>query len=110
MNINSFEENISNLKSKNNYRELRDINKNGKNINYYDGQYINLSSNDYLGISENILLWNSFIKSKVLNNKKFYGGNSSSRLLTGNSEHYLKLENYLAKSYNSEAALVFNSG
>ncbi len=110
MSLTFYKNNIESLIENNNYRILRETTKNGKFINYNNKQYLNLSSNDYLGISEDAVLWNNFIKNRVLNNKSFLGSNTSSRLLTGNSKHYTKLENYLAELYNSEAALVFNSG
>lgn len=110
MNLTYYKNNIDNLIENNNYRTLRETIKNGKHITYNNKNYLNLTSNDYLGISENSTLWNNFIETKIIDNHNFLGSNSSSRLLTGNSEHYTQLENYLAELYQSEAALVFNSG
>jgi len=105
-----YRENISKLIDNNNYRILRETVKNGKYITFNNREYLNLSSNDYLGISGNTVLWHNFLENKILNVNNFLGSNSSSRLLTGNSEHYTQLENYLLTLYKSEAALVFNSG
>ncbi len=110
MNLTYYKNNIENLIKNNSYRILRETFKNGKYIKFENKQYLNLSSNDYLGISCDTALWNNFLKNKVLNSNNFLGSNSSSRLLTGNSEHYTQLENYLLTLYKSEAALVFNSG
>lgn len=110
MSFSGFKENIDNLINNNNYRIMRNTIKNGKHIYYNNKQYLNLSSNDYLGISGNTDLWKEFSKKNILTLSTFIAGNCSSRLLTGNSEHYVQLENYLADMYKSETALVFNSG
>ena len=68
-------------------------------------KYLNLSSNDYLGISGSEEIRKNFLK-----NADFLLGSTSSRLLTGNDAIYGELENYLAKIYEKEAALLFNSG
>lgn len=69
---------------------------------------INLSSNDYLGLSNNKGLQREFFNYIALSDLKFSA--SSSRLLTGNSREYEQLENTIANAYNREACLVYNSG
>jgi 8-amino-7-oxononanoate synthase len=67
-----------------------------------------LSSNDYLGIASDAGLLDEFYAQRPSGG---YGqGAASSRLLTGNSNLYTQLENWLAAAYGREAALVFNSG
>ena len=67
---------------------------------------INLSSNDYLGIAQS----ESFLNDFYSKNKLLPLTASSSRLLDGNHKYYNKIEQQLAKIYNSEASLFFNSG
>lgn len=71
---------------------------------------VDFVSNDYLGLARNQELYER-IKKRVedspLPNKNGSGG---SRLLSGNSEVYEQTENFLADLFDSEAALLFNSG
>jgi len=111
--MNIYQKDIDDLKAKNQYRILRDFSdKNEFETNCNGKHYINLSSNDYLGIAFNKALHNEFyndIKSDTILQK--YGlGSSSSRLLTGNSTIYSELEQQLAEAYTKESAVVFNSG
>lgn len=73
---------------------------------YLNGEkYLNLSSNDYLGIAADEKIRVEFLKSA-----NYSLGSTSSRLLTGNDEIYAEFEDFLAKIYNKDAALLFNSG
>lgn len=86
--------------------------KHGSKLEYAGKEYINLSSNDYLGLAFDSSLLTEFYKSlseeSVVHS---YGlGASSSRLLTGNSPLYTQVEKKLASLYSKEAALIFNSG
>lgn len=74
-------------------------------------QVLNLSSNDYLGLTADQQLRNEFYR--------FYQdqdisalnlGVASSRLLTGSNRYTSRLEDSLAEKYTRESALVFNSG
>jgi len=69
---------------------------------------INLSSNDYLGIAADQQLKAEFLGKHDLSELNFSA--ASSRLLTGDSPEYEKLENLIAQSYQRESCLVFNSG
>ena len=69
---------------------------------------INLSSNDYLGIARDTALRSAFLER--INPELALLSASSSRLLCGNYPIYKELEDLLSDYYNSEAALVFNSG
>lgn len=70
---------------------------------------IDFSSNDYLGLSRS-----AFIKQQVAKEYKNYqfqkSGATGSRLLNGNSALYEEVEELLAKTHHSEAALIYNSG
>lgn len=69
-------------------------------------EYINFSSNDYLGLSCNSLIMES---AKVAIDT--YGfGSGASRLLSGGTELHIKLEQMIAELKGTESALTFNSG
>ena len=69
---------------------------------------LNLSSNDYLGLMNNDALKQAFLKDYPQSKWKF--SSSSSRLLTGNSGPYKKLELQMSEAFDREACLIFNSG
>ncbi len=86
-------------------RKLISLKKDGKYI--FDGnkKYLNLSSNDYLGIAEDRKILKKFLKIA-----DFSMGAASSRLLTGSSYVYAKLECLLSALYRKDRSLIFNSG
>lgn len=73
---------------------------------------LNLSGNDYLGLGGNrdlvAELYQQLDERTLLSH--FSPGATASRLMTGNSALYAKLEAKLAELYGSESCLVFNSG
>lgn len=73
---------------------------------------LNLSGNDYLGIGTNQELSEQFYRGMGPENVLTGFGltASASRLMTGNSPLYERLETKLAALYGTERALVFNSG
>lgn len=73
-----------------------------------EARMLNLSSNDYLGLATDISLREEFLRTLTAGNALF--GSSSSRLLTGNYGIYAELEELLCRMFDSESALVFNSG
>lgn len=75
-------------------------------IRFGDKEYIDLSSNDYLGLSNHPKLIEA-AKGAV---EKYGVGSSASRLLSGDLEICHKLEERVAKFKGKEAALIFNSG
>lgn len=70
-------------------------------------ELIDLCSNDYLGINANQQLHNEFVTDH-LSEMRFSA--ASSRLLSKHLEPHQLLENKIANAYESEAALLFNSG
>lgn len=86
-------------------RNLISLRKTGKYIFEENRKYLNLSSNDYLGIAEDKSIMKKFLKVA-----DFSMGSASSRLLTGGSIVYAKLECLLASLFEKDNALVFNSG
>ena len=74
---------------------------------YLDGRdVVLLGSNNYLGLSTHPQV----IAAAVEATQVFGTGASGSRLISGNTERYTTLETNLAKTKNTEAALVFSSG
>jgi 8-amino-7-oxononanoate synthase len=102
-----FGEEIRNLKKKNLLRELRDRRSSqGPRIVFSGKEYINFSSNDYLGLANH-----NHVIDRVRKALDEYGfGSGASRLLGGGSELHKELEDRVAKFKTTEAALVFNSG
>lgn len=81
-------------------------------------KYLNFSSNDYLDLGTNEILRKNFLE-QILGTQPPYTENlfaealfssSSSRLLSGNSAPYTRLEKFIASWYEKEAVLLFNSG
>ena len=73
---------------------------------------VNLSGNDYLGITACAALREEFFLTYRENfgSEELALSSASSRLLTGNSPAYTRLEAKLSSLYGGRAALVFNSG
>ncbi|UCD60282.1 MAG: pyridoxal phosphate-dependent aminotransferase family protein [Flavobacteriaceae bacterium] len=72
-------------------------------------QGIDFSSNDYLGIAKNRIV---FEKAKaILSDKEiFNNGATGSRLLTGNGSIFSEAEKLLREFHKADSALIFNSG
>ncbi|KAI7881012.1 PLP-dependent transferase [Lichtheimia hyalospora FSU 10163] len=69
---------------------------------------IDFSSNDFLGLTQNAAL-----KERYLNELQQLDrvlGSTGSRLLDGNSQYAIDLENTIATFHGAETALLFNSG
>lgn len=99
---------LNKIRESGNYRELREIQNNGFLIHHDGREMLNLSSNDYLGISSNPRMIQEFREETDV--KALSYSAASSRLLSGNHEYYTLLENDLCELYGKEAALVFSSG
>jgi len=101
------------LKSGGNYRALREIAPEGDGRSRYDGRVLcNLSSNDYLGLAGDAELREDFYRqyNGDWRTPELALSSASSRLLTGNTPAYARLETALSELYGGRAALVFNSG
>lgn len=72
-------------------------------------QGIDFSSNDYLGIAKNRIV---FEKAKGILSEKgiVNNGATGSRLLTGNGILFTEVENLLRDFHSADSALIFNSG
>lgn len=106
--FNRMEQEMQALKSAGNLRTLPPLLHESKNIIAKGKTMLNLSSNDYLGLSTNMELKERFLKD--ITPERFFPTSSSSRLLTGNFSIYDELEQALAKLFGTEEALIFNSG
>lgn len=106
----NFEEEIANLKTQNQYRSIPEIeHKSGRYI-FSEGQkYLNLSSNDYLGLAYDENLVMEFLEFVKSSQSPLFSA-ASARLLTGNHPALTDLEGYLAELFNKERCLLFNSG
>ncbi|MBQ4078580.1 8-amino-7-oxononanoate synthase [bacterium] len=105
-----YEEEIKKLVEKDNFRQVHNIEeKYGKFLSIEGKELVNFSSNDYLNLSTDKNLINEFIE-KYKGSNEFIFSSTSSRLLTGTSSSYKKLETNLAKLFNKEACLLFNTG
>ncbi|MDR0983356.1 MAG: 8-amino-7-oxononanoate synthase [Culturomica sp.] len=108
MNIERYANKLNTIREAGNYRHLREVQHNGFLIHEGGNELLNLSSNDYLGLSANRRFKEEFFLEFDVKSLNFSA--VSSRLLSGNHEYYLMLENDLRELYGKEAALVFNSG
>lgn len=71
---------------------------------------VDFSSNDYLGIAEDISLQHDFLDS-VVNSKRWLLGASASRLLASRQDEFAFLEFVIEQAYgNGRRALLLNSG
>lgn len=106
-NMPMFSEKIDILKRENLLRDFKDRESpQGSRIILNGKEYINFSSNDYLGLANH-----SHIINKVKKALDEYGfGAGASRLLCGGSILHRELEEKLASFKGTESALVFNSG
>ena len=104
----SFIENsLEKFREQNRLRILPLIKKNGKYLELDGKAFLNLASNDYLGLSSSGL-YAEFLRQNDFSDI-FPAGSGGSRLLSGNNRFYDELENSLQKEYG-RPALVFASG
>lgn len=70
---------------------------------------IDFISNDYLGLGQCEILFEKTHQMLLASNLK-HNGSTGSRLISGNHKLYKSLENQLSQFYNTQEALVYNSG
>lgn len=99
---------LDELKAADNLRILSHTDAEGRYIIKQGRRMLNLASNDYLGLAADMNLRANFLRQ--ISVEDFVPSASSSRLLTGNHPIFDELETELAKLYNAESALLFNSG
>ena len=103
----SYADTLDQLKAQGNYRFFKQIERDGQFIHLNGKRMLNLSSNDYLGLAENVELKTEFLDTYPIEKQHFTS--SSSRLLTGNFEEYKQLEENLSQAFG-RSSLLFNSG
>ena len=111
-----YSETLEALKKNSSFRQIKNIVQDGKYIILNEsqnsaaasGKLLNFSSNDYLGISSDKSLRDTFLKEYLSSGNKI--STPSARLLCGTDSIYKELEDFLAKIFNKEKALIFNSG
>jgi 8-amino-7-oxononanoate synthase len=109
--ISELTSDLDQLKTTGRFRELREIVPMGEGRCRWKGkEFWNLSSNDTLGLAGNAELRRSFYAQFDQGSPELTLTSASSRLLTGNTLAYNRLESRLSEMYASRAALVFNSG
>jgi len=102
-----IEEFLLDRKNKNLFRTLHAAtSRSGGRIRLDGGEYLDFSSNDYLGLSEHPKLKEASIKAA----EKFGTSSSASRLMSGDLEIHHQLEDKTAEFKGTQSALVFNSG
>lgn len=99
---------LQKLETQGNLRTLHPIRIEGNYLIDKEKQFLNLSSNDYLGIGSSSLFQDFF--ASLDTQKTFLLSNPSSRLVTGNSEEYSLLEDTLSSLFPEKSALVLSSG
>lgn len=106
--LDRYRNKLEKIREAGNYRILRNIQHNGFLIHDEGREMLNLSSNDYLGLSTYPKLLEDFYAQTDVRALPLSA--VSSRLLSGNHEYYKMLEDDLCDWYGKEAALVFSSG
>ncbi|MCM8537825.1 MAG: 8-amino-7-oxononanoate synthase [Lentisphaeraceae bacterium] len=97
-----LENHLKNLENKNRTRSLKNIQEvSARKITLESTQYINFSSNDYLGLSS---------KTQNFEDNTLPSGATSSRLVCGNLELNSKLEKELSEWKGTQDCLLLNSG
>ena len=89
----------------------KSIEQSNENLTYrelpkYAGNYLDFSSNDYLGLSKNP----EVIEAGIEASRMYGSGATGSRLLSGNSDLFENFEKQIAIDKKTDSALIFNSG
>lgn len=104
-------ERLSKLKEKGNFRKLNYYEKKEGKYIFIDGEkYLNLSSNDYLGLSTDEELLTEFYNFERSDSNRYGFSTVSSRLLSGNSILYKELEDGISSFLGKDKTIIFNSG
>jgi glycine C-acetyltransferase len=102
-----LQETLDDLKSKHLYFRLRVLQGEQKPIADFDGkEVINLSSNNYLGLTTNRQLRKRAIDAA----RQFGVGSGAVRTIAGTMKIHMDLEEQIARFKKTEAAVVFQSG
>ncbi len=110
--LNELQAETEKLRESGRIRSLREIEPLGRGLCRFQGRtYHNFSGNDYLGLAADSALRKLFFAQYPdAATPELALSAASSRLLTGNTPAYVRLEEKLSRMYHNRAALVFNSG
>jgi glycine C-acetyltransferase len=98
---------LEDLKTKNQYFHLRVLEGEQKPVATFDGkEVINLSSNNYLGLTTHPKLRRAAIEAT----RKYGVGSGAVRTITGTMKIHMELEEQMARFKKVEACVVFQSG
>jgi glycine C-acetyltransferase len=98
---------LEDLKTKNQYFHLRVLEGEQKPVATFDGkEVINLSSNNYLGLTTHPKLRRAAIEAT----RKYGVGSGAVRTITGTMKIHMELEEQIARFKKVEACVVFQSG
>src|SRR5487761_2311301 len=98
---------LEDLKSKHQYIQLRILEGEQKPVANFDGkEVINLSSNNYLGLTTHPKLRRAAIDAT----RKFGVGSGAVRTIAGTMKMHIDLEEQIARFKGTEACVVFQSG
>jgi 8-amino-7-oxononanoate synthase len=70
---------------------------------------IDFASNDYLGLSKSVVIFDA-THQLLIDSNLMVNGATGSRLISGNHKLYQETEDYIAQFHETDAALLFNSG
>lgn len=105
--MNNINDELIRLRQENLLRTINNVEeRSGIEISCHNKKYINFSSNDYLGLSENPLAINAMYEAA----KEVGVGATASRLICGNTNYHNKTEKILAQLKNRDKALLFPTG
>lgn len=107
--MSDYQKILADLAMQDNVRKLHTSAGCGRTIVCGGREYVNLSSNDYLGLSGEIELQKTLLQD-ILSDNRFVMSNVSSRLVTGNSAEHEALEGVLSGLYKNKKILVLGSG
>lgn len=98
---------LSELRAESRFRSLRPIESpQGRLLRHEGRDYLNFSSNDYLGLAAAPELRAAFVRGV----ERWGSGSGAARLINGSLQPFHDLERALAEFKGAEAALLFNSG
>jgi 8-amino-7-oxononanoate synthase len=102
-----LENRLSAIREQGLYRELRRVDSpQSPHIEIGDKSFLNFSSNDYLGLANELAIKEAAIKAV----ERFGAGSGASRLICGSLAPHHELEETLAAFKGTEAALSFSTG
>lgn len=105
--MSDFSAELNALRAENRLRELRPYGREGMKIRDEDGrEYVDFSSNDYLGLSQHPRL----IQAAQEGVENYGVGSTASRLISGTTPAHHSFEERLAREKGTEASLLFSSG